>query len=58
VELLRKYEAEIARLSLVPSDAGKFEVEVNGDLLFSKVRTGRHAEPGEVVTLVGERLGR
>jgi selenoprotein W-related protein len=45
-------------LSLVPSDAGKFEVEVNGDLLFSKVRTGRHAEPGEVVTLVGERLGR
>jgi selenoprotein W-related protein len=35
-----------------PSDGGKFEVEVNGILLYSKLQTGRHAEAGEVVGLV------
>jgi selenoprotein W-related protein len=37
---------------LVPSDGGRFEVVVNGQLLYSKLATRRHANPGEVVELV------
>lgn len=57
-ELIKNYEHVIEAITLVPSDGGKFEVTVNGQLLFSKLELHRHAEPGEVVglvrTLVGE----
>jgi selenoprotein W-related protein len=42
---------------LIPSEGGVFEVSVNGELVFSKYRLGRHAEPGELVRKVGEKLG-
>jgi selenoprotein W-related protein len=51
-ELLNAFEFETTQLTLVPSDGGKFEVTVDGDLLYSKKRAGRHAEPGEVVEAV------
>ncbi len=51
-ELLKGFEMEIQSLNLLPSDGGKFEVSVNGSLLFSKKSLGRHAEAGEVVGLV------
>ena len=34
-------------MTLIPSEGGRFEVEVNGTLLFSKLNSGRHAQPGE-----------
>jgi selenoprotein W-related protein len=57
-ELLNAFEFETTQLILVPSDGGKFEVTVDGDLLYSKTRAGRHAEPGEVVEAVRQRLQR
>jgi len=51
-DLLKNFEPEIETLSLVPSDGGRFEVTVNDKLVYSKLQTGRHAEPGEVVGLV------
>lgn len=51
-ELLREFEHSIENLSLVPSEGGRFEVTVNGQLLYSKLETKRHAEPGEVLGLV------
>lgn len=51
-ELLEKYEPDIESVTLVPSEGGRFEVTVNGKLLFSKKKTGRHAEPGEVAGLI------
>lgn len=41
----------------MPGSRGRFEVVVDGDLVYSKAATGRHAEPGEVVDLVRERIG-
>jgi len=41
---------------LVPSDGGVFEIEVNGDLIYSKKETGRHAEEGEVEDLFMKHL--
>jgi selenoprotein W-related protein len=51
-DLLKQFEPEIESLSLVPSSGGRFEISVNERLIFSKLKTGRHAEPGEVIGLV------
>lgn len=51
-ELLKALEAEIESISLIPSDGGCFEVIVNQKLVYSKLQTNRHAEPGEVLGLV------
>jgi len=56
-ELLKHYEHLIETITLVPSDGGKFEVSVNGQLLYSKLETHRHAEPGEVLGLVRKLVG-
>jgi len=51
-ELLKGYEHVIESVALIPSDGGRFEVSVNGDLIYSKLQTKRHAEAGEVVNLI------
>jgi selenoprotein W-related protein len=51
-DLLKQFERELASVTVVPSEGGRFEVIVNGELIFSKRQLGRHAEPGEVVGLV------
>lgn len=47
----------IARLELQPSSGGRFEVTLDGELIFSKAERGRHAEPGEVVALARAIMG-
>jgi selenoprotein W-related protein len=51
-DLLKEFEHLVEALVLVPSDGGRFEVSVNGQLIYSKLQTQRHAEPGEVIGLV------
>lgn len=53
-ELLKQFEHMIDSLSLVPSDGGRFEVTVNGKLIYSKLDTKRHVQPGEVVGLINK----
>ena len=56
-ELLKHYEHVIEGIRLVPSDGGRFEVTVNGKLLYSKLATHRHTEPGEILGLVRALVG-
>jgi selenoprotein W-related protein len=56
-ELLKHYEHLVEEIKLTPSDGGRFEVTVNGQLLYSKLATHRHAEPGEVLGLVRKIVG-
>ncbi len=56
-ELLKHYEHLIEEIKLVPTDGGRFEVTVNGELLYSKLATHRHAEPGEVLGMVRKIVG-
>ena len=51
-ELIKEFEPEIEALTLIPSEGGRFEVVVNDHLIYSKLETKRHAEPGEVRGLV------
>jgi selenoprotein W-related protein len=54
-EILEVFPA--AEVQLVESSGGVFEVTVDGDLIFSKEALGRHAQPGEVLRLLRERMG-
>ncbi len=56
-EILGGWAPVIAELRLVPSGGGRFEVTLDDELLYSKAATRRHAQPGEVVALVRDRLG-
>lgn len=55
-ELLTEFEARIASWKLIPSRGGVFEVLLNGELLFSKKKLGRHAEIDEIRELLKARL--
>ncbi len=56
-DLLSNYQHVIEDLHLVTGDKGVFDVAVDGELIYSKGRTGRHAEPGEVLKLFAELVG-
>ena len=56
-DLLTNYQHVIAGLRLVTGDNGVFNVTVDGDLIYSKAQTGRHAEPGEVLELFTDLIG-
>ena len=57
-DLLHDYQHVIAELTLVTGSQGVFEVVVDGEVLYSKKATGRHAEPGEVLRLFRERYAK
>jgi selenoprotein W-related protein len=51
-ELLKDYEHLIESVMLIPSDEGRFEVSANGQLIYSKLQTKRHADAGEIINLI------
>ena len=56
-DLLSNYQHVIEEIRLVTGDDSAFEVVVNGNLVYSKHATGRHAEPGEVLNLFTDLMG-
>lgn len=56
-DLLTNYQHIIDQLTVVMGDKGVFDVTVNGDMLYSKHETSRHAEPGEVLELFAAHVG-
>jgi selT/selW/selH-like putative selenoprotein len=56
-EILSLYERKIESLTIQPSNKiGDLEVTLNGELFFSKQRSGRLPNPGEVEQLLGSRI--
>ena len=55
-DLLHDYQHVIDELTLVTGSKGVFDVEVDGELIYSKHQTGRHAEPGEVLGRFREQI--
>ena len=47
-EILKAYEANITSVELIPSSGGAFEIEVDGDLIFSKKELNRHPAAPEI----------
>lgn len=55
-QLLDNFFGSIDSLELIPSGGGRFEVIANGQLIYSKKATGRHAEYDEVASSLQEIL--
>ncbi len=56
-DLLKTYQHVISETILINGSKGIFDVIVDGELLYSKGATGRHAEPGEVLELFRAKYG-
>lgn len=56
-DLLTNYQHVIEDLRLVTGDKGIFDVTVDGELIYSKAQTGRHANEGEVLERFAELVG-
>lgn len=47
-EILKEQKQNVASLTIIPSDGGRFEVSVDGKLVFSKLKEGRFPELKEI----------
>jgi selenoprotein W-related protein len=54
--LLTTYKQKIRDLKLIPAGGGCFELTVNGDLLYSKLQTGKFPDEQALLDAVGARL--
>jgi selenoprotein W-related protein len=54
-KLLTTYKQKIKELKLVPEGGGCFEISINGDLIYSKLKTGKFPEEKWVLDSVGKR---
>jgi len=55
-KLLEEFEPQIESFGLITSSGGAFEVVVDGDLVYSKLETGEHAEYEQVAAPIRSRL--
>jgi len=55
-DLLHDYQHVIDELTVITASGGVFDVEVDGNLLFSKKAEGRHADEGEVLARFREQI--
>jgi selenoprotein W-related protein len=54
--LLTTFKQKIKNLTLVPSGGGCFELTVNGELVYSKLKTGEFPDEQTILDTVAERL--
>lgn len=54
---MSRYHHVIDSFTFITGSKGVFKFIVNDETLFSKKEIGRHAEPGEVLSLFQEYLG-
>jgi selenoprotein W-related protein len=55
-KLLSEYKQRITDLKLIPGGGGCFELSVEGELLYSKLKTGQFPDEGVMLKEVGKRL--
>ncbi len=56
-EILDGWAPVLSGLELKGGSKGRFEVTLDGELIFSKASLGRHAEKGEIKSEVERRIG-
>jgi len=55
-KLLETYKQAIKEMKLIPSGGGCFELTVNGELLYSKLKTQEFPDEKAMVAAVGKRV--
>ncbi len=51
-DLIKEFEPQIKSWTLIPGGGGAFEVKVDGELVYSKLQTGRHTDSNELRPLI------
>jgi selenoprotein W-related protein len=54
--ILTEYKQRIQDFKLVPSGGGCFELSLDGNLVFSKLKTGEFPDEAEMIAQVGKQL--
>ncbi|HET6884460.1 MAG TPA: Rdx family protein [Pirellulales bacterium] len=54
--ILAEFKMQIESLKLVPDKGGCFEVSLNGDLVYSKLKTGEFPDEPRMLGLIGKQL--
>jgi selenoprotein W-related protein len=57
-KLLTGFKTKIKGFTLIPSSGGCFEISVNGELIYSKLKTGQFPDEAAIVKAVSEKMGR
>ena len=57
-KLLNQFKTKIKNYNLVPSSGGCFEVTVDGDLIYSKLKTGQFPDEQAVMDQVANRVSK
>lgn len=55
--MLTEFKQQINGFTLVPSGGGCFELSLNGELVYSKLKTGEFPDEARMVAQIGKRLG-
>ena len=56
-ELLSRGAPIMRTVELVSGSSGRFEITLDGELVFSKTAAGRFPKPGEVARMFEQKLG-
>ena len=54
--VLDELQSKIESFTIIPSGGGRFEVSLNGDLVYSKLSTGKFPEPDEIKKVLKAKL--
>ena len=55
-KLLTTYKQQIKELKLIPTGGGAFELSLGGELVYSKLKTGKFPDEQWALDAVGARL--
>ena len=55
-KILGALKTKVGEFKLIPAGGGCFEVTVNGELIYSKLKTGEFPDEAAVVDMVAGRL--
>ena len=55
-DILEKYGKDITSIDLIPGSGGVFELYLDEVLIYSKLKTGRHTNEGEILELMENAL--
>lgn len=54
-QLLKHYKKDVSEFALVPSDGGRFEIELDDVLIYSKLAEKRYPDFTEIKSLIDTR---
>ena len=56
--MLTTFKQKVSNLTLVPSSGGCFELSANGELLYSKLKTGQVPNEQSIIDVLEKRLAK